>query len=312
MAVYCVPSFYAFTFPPYSPVPADFDREKCGDWKGFTLIFLHMQKCGGTSIEVSLRQFAWMCGIGYMRYPGVRKSWAASLKSGKVNIVTGHSFYGIHKHLPENRQYAYVTLLREPVPRLISHFHHTGPPRDCGFNCSLWKYGKMTGNYYVRHLVTQSSPLERRKNARKIASGLSNALSNLHKIEVVGGRLSDINEWFATVQRLLRDRVRLDMELPQLGFTNVRNLDSVVAVAAKNVTSSIQVIKSKSTTQAGDGPSNRDYPESVLSRLRNMMKDDYLLWNTAQALASKHYPTSNVVHATSNSRNNVFDEADEL
>jgi hypothetical protein len=283
LAAHFLPSVYGFTFPPYSPVPANFDREKCGDWKQFTLIFIHMQKCGGTSVEVSLRQFAWMCGIGYMRYPGVKKSWAANLKSGKINIVTGHNFYGIHKHLPRNRQYAYVTVLREPVARLISHLHHTGPPKNCGSKCSLWKYGKITGNYYLRHLVTQSSPLDRRKNARKIANGLSDAMSNLHKVEVVG-RLSELHKWFAAVQRLLRDRVRLDMELPPLGFLNVRNLNTVVT-ASMNDTSSIQVMESKSTRNGNDPASNRHYPESVLSRLRSMMKSDYLLWSTAQALA---------------------------
>jgi hypothetical protein len=244
-----------------------------------------MQKCGGTSVEVSLRQFAWMCGIGYMRYPGVKKSWASSLKSGKVNIVTGHNFYGIHKHLPPNRKYAYVTVLREPVPRLISHFHHRGP-KDCGFNCSLWQYGKMSGNYYVRHLITQSSPLDPRKDARKIATGLAVAQSNLNKMEVVGV-LSDINEWFAAVQRMLRVKVRLGMELPQLGFQNVRDLETV---AVKGATASkVQLLESLPTK--GKDTSNH-YPQSLMTRLESMMKADYSLWHTAQALALKHNATS--------------------
>jgi len=42
----------------------------------------------------------------------------------KIKLIMGHFSYGVHKYLPSKARYIYITVLREPINRLISFYWH--------------------------------------------------------------------------------------------------------------------------------------------------------------------------------------------
>ena len=98
-----------------------------------TLIFLHIPKTAGTTLRsIMLKQY----GDGEV-YHIVKNSTGGdhgitsidSFKSfddevkKKYRAITGHVKYGIHKILPAGQEYAYATILREPVKRVLSLYN---------------------------------------------------------------------------------------------------------------------------------------------------------------------------------------------
>jgi len=74
----------------------------------------------------------------------------------KLQVLTGHFYYGMHESLPQKA--VYCTLLRDPVERIISHYH----------------YVLNTPNHYLYQRVTSS-----RYTLRDyVANGLSTELNN--------------------------------------------------------------------------------------------------------------------------------------
>jgi hypothetical protein len=87
-----------------------------------TVLFsMHMEKCGGTSLDRLLRA---EYGEGFFLYdPGPPDDHRTPRFPADVRCIHGHMFYGLHAHLPE-RPFAYITLLRDPVERFLSQFDH--------------------------------------------------------------------------------------------------------------------------------------------------------------------------------------------
>lgn len=92
------------------------------------LLFLHIPKTGGTSLRTAIR---WQ----YRRVPPSRiirfdapnqpleeiERVPIELRTD-AKLIMGHFSYGIHNYIPQ--RCSYVTLLRHPVPRLISRYKH--------------------------------------------------------------------------------------------------------------------------------------------------------------------------------------------
>lgn len=127
----------------------------------FVLLFVHVFKAAGSSVRALLRRYAdkcdrkWVCLVqcsqGGAPRNGVlecrvrdtvnlkratmfntspsgaklRRNPSAELVGAEAQIIGGHYYYGLHAILPPSRQYAYVTVLREPVATWISgvRFH---------------------------------------------------------------------------------------------------------------------------------------------------------------------------------------------
>jgi hypothetical protein len=88
------------------------------------LVFLHLPKAGGSTLqEVIVRQY--MCGFGF-RFTGDRAQLRAfkalpEESRAKFDLVHGHVHFGIHQWLPDPA--TYITMLRDPVDRVISHYY---------------------------------------------------------------------------------------------------------------------------------------------------------------------------------------------
>ena len=82
------------------------------------LIFTHIPKSGGTSLDKILED---QYGGKWLRVnsPDHWLSMSAAEKEG-IKVVSGHFRYGIHEVIPGEHQY--ISLMREPVHRLVSHY----------------------------------------------------------------------------------------------------------------------------------------------------------------------------------------------
>jgi len=102
-------------------------------------IFLHIPKCGGTTLSQLLACGAQYQGHNYRRYivrdfsPGalIRPGWTGAWQevqrrtlegTPQADYITGHFPFGVHEFL--SRKCRYTTLLRDPVRREISVFNY--------------------------------------------------------------------------------------------------------------------------------------------------------------------------------------------
>lgn len=86
------------------------------------LISMHMEKCGGTSMEALLRQ---QYGTAFQLYdPGYPQDpQAFSSPEEGIRCLHGHMYYGLHRQLAD-RKCSYITILRDPVNRFLSNYQH--------------------------------------------------------------------------------------------------------------------------------------------------------------------------------------------
>ena len=112
-----------------------------------TLVFVHLPKCGGTTLRTHLLGYFDPARVlkVYSDYDWICERVDALIDRGvKLQYVYGHFFYGIHQLLPT--ECAYITMLREPVVRMASHYHDAKRSRRSGAreqmarHCSLVEY----------------------------------------------------------------------------------------------------------------------------------------------------------------------------
>ncbi len=95
------------------------------------LIFLHVPKTGGTSLKEFLKskyerenyyEIAWNSETGLRGMDYLNQFIALpQAKRDRFDLILGHFPYGLHKFL--SRPCMYVTLLRNPLERLLSFYH---------------------------------------------------------------------------------------------------------------------------------------------------------------------------------------------
>lgn len=156
------------------------------------VVFTHIPKAAGTTLDRLLKgvgivaNLPWHRAFGTVYYQflgkGKRESldsfleWPQSLKND-VRIVTGHVPFGLHEHLAHRARY--VTLLREPIARTISHFK-MGVSRG-GWDgneplSEVFRKGGLVSDVQVRMLAGITSP-----HKKLDQSDLDKALHNLEE-----------------------------------------------------------------------------------------------------------------------------------
>jgi uncharacterized protein (UPF0262 family) len=88
------------------------------------VVFLHIMKTGGVTLdEILFREYP--KEVTHQIRAPLRESVAAFERlpeeaRARVQLLTGHVYYGIHEYLP--RPSTYTTLLRDPLDRVVSHY----------------------------------------------------------------------------------------------------------------------------------------------------------------------------------------------
>lgn len=89
-----------------------------------TLMVVHIPKAAGTTLRTIMeRQYPQTFTIGH-DIPAERERLAAMSDKDKLGAVFGHMCWGWHGLLTRGQQYQYLTMLREPMERVLSLYAH--------------------------------------------------------------------------------------------------------------------------------------------------------------------------------------------
>ncbi|WP_265594651.1 sulfotransferase family 2 domain-containing protein [Haloferula sp. BvORR071] len=120
------------------------------------LVFVHIPKTAGTTLhKVISHQYRRRDILIRHDSDGPVAETLAGRTGAPPQVVMGHYSVGLHRHVPGLR---YITCLREPVGRLISHYHYAA---------------SFTGHY-----LHQAIHREKLDLAGYVSSGLAGELSN--------------------------------------------------------------------------------------------------------------------------------------
>ena len=91
-----------------------------------SVIFLHIPKAAGTTLhDILERQYAREEIFNIVGPRDVREKALGSLPESerrRLRLVKGHMHFGVHEYLPNPS--TYITVLRHPVERVISHYYY--------------------------------------------------------------------------------------------------------------------------------------------------------------------------------------------
>lgn len=102
-------------------------------YQNSTIIVVHIPKAAGTTLRVIIeRQYALQDLYKIkadIQGDLQRFRDLSDEKKRACRLVFGHQCFGLHECLPEDRPYTYITLLRDPIERVISYWAYakTGP-----------------------------------------------------------------------------------------------------------------------------------------------------------------------------------------
>jgi hypothetical protein len=115
---------------PNSPLRVEIPA-RSGDASSDTVLFMHIPKTAGTAFREAIvgnyraSQIAYL----YPDPPGFLFCEFGSLpleQRARFRLVFGHYHYGVHRFLPQKS--SYISIVRDPVRRVISHFRHLIEP----------------------------------------------------------------------------------------------------------------------------------------------------------------------------------------
>jgi Galactose-3-O-sulfotransferase len=91
------------------------------------LAFIHIEKCAGSTLVAILRTYYGaeaLVSVGSPKDPddAIARVRKIGRSQGAVRAIHGHIPFGARKYLP--RETRFITVLREPAERTVSHYYH--------------------------------------------------------------------------------------------------------------------------------------------------------------------------------------------
>lgn len=188
------------------------------------IFFLHLPKCGGVSLNRALsrafgphnlaaldptagRRAAELLGEPYEEYRSSLLWYYMSMQG--VNVVTGHFSWSDEVYNRFCEEWTYVTLLRDPVSRWLSHYFYNryGGGEHCAIEQDLLNFlgsrrAREMGRLYTRRLSDSKAATPDQK--------IDQAKSTLDKFDIVG-ILEDMDEFVS----YLSEKTGVNMSMPR-------------------------------------------------------------------------------------------------
>jgi hypothetical protein len=198
------------------------------------VVYHHVPKCGGTSVGRALRMRYLLSQASILTVPAHRSiqllhsaldsraQWVETLRFREamllylmhcdVRCIAAHVAFSARAHQQFNDRYAFVTLLRHPVERFISHYHHSfGRDDHSRVELALQDFvdtpeAHSYGTRYVQYFRG-----EPRLDELDSRAAIEAAKRNLGHFAVVGF-IDQIGDFSGQLRRALRVRVSIGHE----------------------------------------------------------------------------------------------------
>lgn len=178
------------------------------------VIFLHLPKAAGSTLNrVMAQQYPAeaIYKLGGKNPDVLRKEVAEVTRPpSAIRLLTGHHGFGVHEGL--DRDFTYITVLRDPVERVLSHFHFARRLESHPLHAEIAS-GKVTAPEIARRLANLQTryladDAHRGTAETADAATLANAKANLEKHFSVIGLAERFDETLILLQRRLGWRIR--------------------------------------------------------------------------------------------------------
>lgn len=173
------------------------------------VIFLHLPKAAGSTLNrVIAQQFPPSAIYRIAGTPSAEVARDLSKRTkegGPIRVITGHATFGTHAAVAG--PFTYITVLRDPVERLISHYHfarnlpsHPLHAEIVSGALPLAKLARRMANLQTRYLADRSV---RGTAATASSETLASAKDNLARHFAVAGLVDRFDEMHVLLQRRL-------------------------------------------------------------------------------------------------------------
>lgn len=215
-----VDALYAGLFPGREPrlpaagnsVPGVSGSPKSAD----PIVFIHIPKTGGMTVQAMIRDI-YRPGELHKINPDVdsikQYQSLSRDRKDKLKVIYGHMDYWIHELLPPNSRY--VTLMRNPVERVISHYRYVrrtanNPLRDLAMQSSLEDWVARCGLHEMDNGQTRrlSGTTDFVRFGECSAAMLEEARHNIRQNFALVGITERFDETYGLMSRLFGWRIK--------------------------------------------------------------------------------------------------------
>lgn len=222
------------------------------------LIFLHIPKAGGTTLhriierQYKIKDIYTIHGAKVREYIDLFKELPKEERQ-KLKVVKGHMGFGLHHYLEQD--FTYITMLREPVNRVISHYYHVLRTQEHYLhkivrmkNLSLEEFVREGISHELNNGQTRALAGSLGNVSRKMEFGQSNStLASSEKVVMLEKAKENIEKHFSAVGLTEQFDQSLFLFKRNFGWSNLfykrENVGKNISVKYSTPESSIQLIK---------------------------------------------------------------------
>ena len=234
-----------------------------------TVFFLHIPKCAGTTLNFEIIKKHFKSDEYILFYdqgtPELikRLKEMPAIEQRKIRCIAGHFYFGVHNHYTA-RPSTYITILRDPIERVISHYYQV----------RRWE------THYLYRVVTENNLTLKEYVANKLSCELDNG-----QTRILAGL-----EWHVPFGECTR-------EILEKAKENLQNHFSVVGLTEK-FEEFLQLLSHKlewktqlkKKQNVGENRVNKDEIDSeTIAVIERYNQLDIELYRYAQTLFEKQY-----------------------